>query len=375
MATDKIWANSGDSHFVEGTDAWTELPVGMAERMPRSVKDDDGQFETVHVDGQSFRRRLPSPAQQEFMARSSSTTGVHDMDVRLKDLDNEGIWAEVVYPSLGMWNSMFRDPELVREAMKVSNDWAKATIMDRAPQRMFPTAQVSMLDIGDAIAEVERTASMGFRAVFMPTTPPSALDDYNRPSWEPFWTACERANMVLAFHIGTDPIDHVGGQVIGIAYRGPGGAVLNHTNSGISGIHAAMKLVASGVLDRHPDLNVLISEGGATWVPYIGDRMNEAYRQHNFRAEPKLSMLPKEFLYRQVYASFQHDESAVQAFTAMGYRNVMWGSDYPHLEGTFGHTQQTLHELFDGVDDAVRERITAGAFLDLFPEAGMPPAG
>ena len=57
----------------------------------------------------------------------------------------------------------------------------------------------------------------------------------------------------------------------------------------------------------------------------------------------------------------------------MGYRNVMWGSDYPHLEGTYGHTQETLHELFDDLDDSDRYRITIGAFLDLFPEVGLPP--
>jgi predicted TIM-barrel fold metal-dependent hydrolase len=272
-----------------------------------------------------------------------------------------------------MWNASFRDPVLVREAMKVSNDWVKSEIMDASP-RLFPTAQISALSIDDAIAEVERTAELGFRSVMVPTTPPKALPDINRDDWEPFWTACERAGMVVAFHIGTDPIDLAAGEVIGIAYRGPGGAVLNHTHSGYSGVQAAMKMVASGALDRHPDLKVLVSEGGATWVPYIGDRMNEAYRQHGFRATPKLSASPKEILYRQVYASFQHDESAIAAMTAMGYQNVMWGSDYPHLEGTFGHTQETLHELFDGVDDATRYRITVGSFLDLFPEAGPPPA-
>ena len=57
----------------------------------------------------------------------------------------------------------------------------------------------------------------------------------------------------------------------------------------------------------------------------------------------------------------------------MGYRNVMWGSDYPHLEGTFGHTQETLHELFDGLDDDVRYRITRGAFEELFPHVSSPP--
>jgi predicted TIM-barrel fold metal-dependent hydrolase len=84
-------------------------------------------------------------------------------------------------------------------------------------------------------------------------------------------------------------------------------------------------------------------------------------------------MLPKEYINRQVYASLQHDETAIPAMTAMGFTNVMFGTDYPHLEGTFPHTQKVLHELFDGVDDAVRDRITIGSFLDLFPAVGRPP--
>jgi len=57
----------------------------------------------------------------------------------------------------------------------------------------------------------------------------------------------------------------------------------------------------------------------------------------------------------------------------MGYHNVMWGSDYPHLEGTFGHTQKTLHELFDDVDPEVSYRIRLGAFKELFPHVSDPP--
>jgi len=50
----------------------------------------------------------------------------------------------------------------------------------------------------------------------------------------------------------------------------------------------------------------------------------------------------------------------------------MFGSDYPHMEGTYGHTQDTLKELFDGVSDETRLRITQGAFAELFPH--VPPA-
>jgi hypothetical protein len=51
---------------------------------------------------------------------------------------------------------------------------------------------------------------------------------------------------------------------------------------------------------------------------------------------------------------------------ATGYNNVLWGDDYPHLEGTYGHTQETLRGLFAGASDEVRERITRGAFTELF---------
>src|SRR5262245_32981100 len=197
---DKIWANSGDSHFIEPTEAWSALPKDLAERMPRSVKDPDGLYETVSVDGQSFRRKMPSAGQQEFHKAANRTDGVSDIATRLRDLDTEGIWGEVVFPSLGMWNASFRDPVLVREAMRVSNDWVVDRLLRQSP-RFVPTAQVSLLSVEDAVAEIERTAELGFRAVFLPTAPPKQVDDYHRESWEPFWAACERANMVIAFHI------------------------------------------------------------------------------------------------------------------------------------------------------------------------------
>ena len=108
-----------------------------------------------------------------------------------------------------------------------------------------------------------------------------------------------------------------------------------------------MKLVTGGAPDRHRTQGADL-RGGAPWVPFIGDRMNEGYRQHHMFVRPVLSALPKEILYRQVYTSFQHDETAPAALWAMGYQNVMWGSDYPHIEGTLRHTQKTLQSLRRG---------------------------
>ena len=372
---EKIWANSGDSHFLEPEELWRDsLPPRLAELVPRSERDPSGEWETVHIDGMSFRRKLPTGRNKEFLEATHRAPGARDIAKRMVDLDKEGIWAELVFPSLGMWSSSFRTPEVLREALRVSNDWAWETI-EKAEPRLVATAQVSTLDVDDAVTELERVAEIGYRAVYLPVAPHPLQKDYNQDVWEPLWTAAERAGIVLAFHIGTDPIDLSKGGAAGVMYRGPGGAVLNYTETTFGGQRAVMKLVASGALDRHPDLKVLVSEGGATWVPFVADRMEEGYRQHAMAVRPKLKRSPKEIIYSQVYASFQHDESAIAACTAMGYQNVMWGSDYPHMEGTYGHTQETLHHLFDGVDPKVRERITVGAFTELFPDVPPLPTG
>jgi predicted TIM-barrel fold metal-dependent hydrolase len=202
--------------------------------------------------------------------------------------------------------------------------------------------------------------------------PPIGRPDYHFDEWSPLWDAFAETGMVIGIHIGTEP--HNPDQRTGVYFRGPGGAVLNYVETTYGCQRCVNQLIACGALDRHPELRVLVSEGGATWGPFLADRMDEGYRQHGAGVRPKLSKLPSRYLYEQVYASFQHDRSAVFANTAMGWQNVMWGSDYPHFEGTFGHTQKTLHELFDDVDEAASRRMRIGAFQELFPHVPAAPA-
>ena len=373
-----VWANSGDSHLLEPEDLWKEiLPPALASRMPWSEPDGENA-ELIHVDGQTFRRELPAIATKKvgglsMTELSSRPPGSRDLTARMADLDQEGIWGEVVYSSLGLWESMITDRALIRAAAAAENEWKADVVQGTAPHRLVAAASLPVLDPADAVAEVGHAVNLGLKAVSLPTpavpiskTADQSIPPLNSDAWEPLWATLEETGMVAAFHIGGDPGEFT-------MYRGPGGAILNYTNSTYSGQRAAMTLVACGALDRHPGLKVLISEGGASWVPFLGERMNEGYRQHAMFVRPALSRPPKEILYEQVYCSFQHEATAVATMTAMGYRNVMWGSDYPHLEGTYGHTQKTLHELFDDAPPDVSHRIRIGAFRELFPHVPEPP--
>jgi predicted TIM-barrel fold metal-dependent hydrolase len=366
----KIWTNSADSHLVEPDDLFGRtLPRELSERMPRSEKDSDGEHETVFVDGQQFRRRMPRRTLIDEAGRGQNerAPGANDMRLRLDDLDGEGIWCELVFPSLGIWMSSIVDRKLLAAGCAAINDWAIE--FQRFNPRYVCTATIPLLDPESAVQEIERSAGLGFTAAYFSVTPCVGAPDWQDPTWDPVWAALESTGLVLAFHIGTEA--HEADSFNGRYFSGRGGALLNYMETTYGGQRAATKLIASGVFDRQPSLKVIISEGGATWGPFVADRLDEAFRQHASAVRPKLERLPSEYLLDNIYASFQHDRSAIAAVTAMGWRNVCWGSDYPHIEGTFGHTQETLQSLFAHVDEETVRRVTIGAFEELFPH--VPP--
>src|SRR5438067_13860456 len=92
--TNKLWANSGDSHSLGERAVWEEiLPKSLAERMPRSEKHEDEGYEIVHVDGQSFRREMPKLERKRAGGKTIGQLvmerGANDIDSRLRDLDQE----------------------------------------------------------------------------------------------------------------------------------------------------------------------------------------------------------------------------------------------------------------------------------------------
>lgn len=210
--------------------------------MPRSVKSEDGKTETVHIDGESFVRPLPKPirdgefAGETILSLSFRPPGCGDTRERLKDLDQEGIWGEITFPSLGLWSNMIKDPVLVREGCKALNDWALAEIQHIAPERLIATAMLPLLRVEDAVKEAYRAKSQGFYAVYLPTVPPNGQPTYNHDYWEPLWAALEETGLILTIHIGTD------GEMV--PFFGPGGAVLNYVDTTYGGQRATTQLIA-----------------------------------------------------------------------------------------------------------------------------------
>jgi predicted TIM-barrel fold metal-dependent hydrolase len=342
--------NSADSHVLEPMDLWQrELPASMRARGP--VTETVDEREVVYVDGKVVRRDPVA-----FM-EAIRPPGAHDPAARLADLDDQGIWAELIFPSRALWVLLSGDPALQAACCQVYNDWLHDEVMSRSP-RLIGAAMLPVLDTSDAVAELRRNTERGFQTVFLPTATPEGRE-YNREEWQPLWAAAAEAGISLSFHIGTgmDPV----------VYRGLGGAITNHVVSFYGAQTTLCHLVASGTLDRHPGLHVSFVESGGSWLPAVMERMDEAQRQYGtFFLRPQLPMLPSEYVRRQVHVSFQHGRAALAVLDFTGVDALMWGSDYPHLEGTYPNTRAVLAEIFDGVPDATRAAITGGNFAKLF---------
>lgn len=356
-AQSKIWVNSADSHVWEPPKLWEEnLPNHLKARGPRVDRRE--KADVYIVDNEEVIFMKPD------MLDAISPPGMLNLDLRMADLDEQGIWAEVVFASTGLWMTVMKDRELQRESARVWNDWAHAELIKRS-ERYLPAAMLSSASAEDSAIEAARCAKLGFKALAFPTTL-IENGEYNNPDFDKVWAVAEEAGMVVTFHVGTGTKDLV-------VTRGPGGALINYWETTVPAQRCVVHVIASGALDRFRKLKVMTAEAGASWLPALGDRLDEAYRQHARWMRPKLQRPPSEILKAQVYSSFQHDETAVPTAVYSDYKNILWGSDYPHLEGTFPHTQKVLHELFDGVSDEVRHRVTLGAFEELFG-VSMPKA-
>ena len=193
--------------------------------------------------------------------------------------------------------------------------------------------------------EVERVASLGYRVLTLPCKPIWGGHDvshinYNLPVFDPLWAAIQDHDLAMTFHVSTgrDPR----------AARGNGGAVINYVVHSLAPtIEPIVSLCASGVFERFPGLRAATIEADAGWVPWMLQKMDEAYLKHHFWVRPKLPRLPSDYYKTNCYASFGEDRAAVELCELHGLEdNLMWANDYPHHEGSWPHSAEAIERTF-----------------------------
>lgn len=323
----------------EHLDAYDEF-VAQWEPRAKPTWADDGPFAGAFPFTEAVKRRT---------AEITATDGVFDPAVRLADMDADGIAAEVIYhgamtPDCIPWEGV-GTPEQRALGIDIYNRWL-ADFCSADPNRLLGAAHLPMWDIEAATKIVYWAKEAGLKCINFPA-PNRAYTAYNDPAWEPFWQACVDTGLPLTTHGGSGDMPPYSGREKWALYM---------SDLFFFSRRALHYLVWGGVFERHPTLKMIFTEQRSEWVPQTLDHLDSIYESEFHDWKTVLPRRPSEY-FRQncwIASSFMARFEAEQRHST-GLERLMWGTDYPHYEGSYGFTKECLRATFAGLPvDEVR---------------------
>jgi predicted TIM-barrel fold metal-dependent hydrolase len=324
---------SADDHMdvnVLPADLFTaRVPRHLRDAVPRVVDGDSGPVWTIDGTslGPSGRRAKGLITHDDLGFRPGRA------DDRLADMDRDGVYCQVIYgPPLGL---PVPDVALRAECMRAYNEWA-AEFNRRAPNRLVVLALLPSHSPAAAQAGLEHAASLGHRgamlSVFDAPIPP-----FEEP-WETFWASANEIGVPISFHLGAGLHSIV---VRGGSWRMPAGVAVAPLQ--LDEVLAGM--IMSGLLERYPNVHIVLGEAGLGWVPYVLERLDhEHLKYRDVTQDVVLSGMPRDYFRRQVFLTYEEDHLGLELLHHVGAANVMWASDYPHGDSTWPHSRQAIRD-------------------------------
>ncbi len=269
--------------------------------------------------------------------------GEWDMAVRIEELEADGIAGEVIFPQMAPFGAgllQYRnpvDPEHNLAGIRAYNRWL-ADFCNENPGRHAGVILINIDDIEVTCQEVRAARESGlWGGVLLPTST-GDFPFYHHPRYEPLWATCAELGLPLQAHSGWSP-DY--GDV-------PGATAMYISEVDMWAQRAFTALLWSGVFERYPDLKLILTETGTAWIlerlRVFEFKANLPFFQH---FSSGLSLTPTEYFQRQCYigASFMPGHEGKERHR-IGLEKILWGSDYPHLEGTWPNTRDYMRETF-----------------------------
>lgn len=341
---------SADAHVVEPQDLFEKnLPASMKKHGIRSERQGDHMC-ALAGDKVLHRIRIKKRPEGGDVPQSlgANPKGHRELAGRFEDMKMEGIDAEIIFPTTCLWTYGIEDIDTELATAQIYNDWNDSYLKGHL-DTFVRCGVLPVRDFKNTELEMKRLAEKGYTAAMLPAVSPTGMPKYNDEAWDPVFAAAGDLGIVLVLHTGTG-LDTVQPE------RHAGGAVINYTNQACDAWQTIMYMVAGGLLDRHPKAKVVAIESGASWLAGLCERMDEVYHAHAVFVRPKLSLDPSEIVARQVASSFQYDRACIMSRSVTGTQSIMWGSDYPHAEGTFPNSKKVVGSIFDGIDISEKDK-------------------
>lgn len=344
---------SVDDHVVEPADLFTSrVPAAMRSQVPTVVEDDGHQYWLVDGVQRPFTGAdavvgwEPKDGVADYMLPiryEEMRSGTYDATARVRDMDIDGVYASLAFPSM-VWGFCgqkvwgMRDEAVAKACIRAYNDWFAEEWAGAHPDRLIPNQIVYMPDPQVAADEVRRNAERGFHAVSLSENPQRlGLPSIYTDEWDPLLRACEETGTVINLHLGSS------------SSRPPASSDAPLAVSSLMWPAHVMCAAAEWVYAqaglRFPELRIVFSEGGVGWVPVLLQRIERAHRMRSeFTGWPRVERTPMDvFLTNFWFCAIEEPYSFDQRHR-FGVDRILLESDYPHSDTTWPNTQEAVHD-------------------------------
>jgi predicted TIM-barrel fold metal-dependent hydrolase len=353
---------SADSHVNEPPDLWTSrVPARYVDRAPRIDSFEQGDAWVLEgVDdpinfGMNACAGLAPEEMTGWKRFEEIRRGGHDPAARLEEMDEDGVDAEVLYPTPRLSQAVFAytDVDFHVALVEAYNDWLSEYVA-HAPARFAGLALLPNRGADTALHEIERVAGRpGVRGFVMGCYPNGTLEP--APEDDAVYGALAERAIPLSIHVSLT-------QGMPSAHRSP----LPGYGRFFDAPNRIVQLIFAGVFDRFPDLEVVVAEVDCGWVPYFKEQIDNNYRRLDAVSDFTIRELPSVYVEQNVNFAFITDPFGIRSRYDVGVERMLWSSDYPHISADWPYSWRSIQASMSGVPHEERELILAGNAVRLY---------
>ena len=283
--------------------------------------------------------------------------GSYDMAARKEDMKLDNLVGELLSPSsLAINFHALNDAEYACDACRVYNSWLAEFVQGSDGASKGAAVIPVKCDVGASIAEAMRSRENGHAILCLPIDPHVPYSD---PLWSPLWDAISEIELPVSLHAGTSSAKSSAELLDGFGAAFGRGLTWCRMASGVM---TTADILWGGLADKWPKLRWVLAETGFGWIPGLIEFMDSFWEDNRLWIEPKIEMKPSEQFKHAWYATFEEESTSMALRHEVGVDRLLWGSDYPHTEGTFPNSRDTVRRIFAGVPaDEVKKMVSTNA--------------
>ncbi len=346
-----------DSHVNEPPNLWQDrLPAKFKERGPKVEHRDNGDLWLFDGGKEKWPVGLTAVAGLSYfdyrpmgITYESMRPGSFDTKARLDDMDADGIYAQVLYPSVTLRGAKIYsdDRDLQMACVRAYNEWL-LEFCEGSGGRLIPNAILPTTGLDDCIGELEWALEHGHRGAVISSFPGGSLDP--KPEDDRFWAICQERAVPISVHIGS----FVRGSLAGrreswssLAFVGM--AAL--TKAGGQTLPVVCDILFSGIFQRFPGLKILLVESNIGWIPTLLEQSDDMFRRYRWYtgAVNEQKEMPSDIFFRNFWATFMVDTVGMDLRHRMNVDHLMWSTDYPHSGSDWPNSRVTIERVFRDV--------------------------